>query len=69
MDCVFDLADRFNQLTLGLKNGDIIKFVNNNPMTDPAQALKLFEQLKSERSIGVKVERIGQDVDLSYSIR
>lgn len=54
---------------LGLKNGDIILAVNDNSVSDPTQALKLFEQLKSERSIGVKVERNGQSKDLSYGIR
>ena len=53
---------------LGLKNGDIIKAVNDSNISDPAQALKLFEQLKSERSIQVKLERQGQDKALSYSI-
>jgi len=53
---------------LGLKNGDIIKAVNESNISDPAQALKLFEQLKSERSIEVKLERQGQDKNLSYSI-
>lgn len=53
---------------LGLKNGDILKAVNNNSLSDPTQALKLFEQLKTERNIQVKVERGGQDLDLSYSI-
>jgi len=54
---------------LGLKNGDIIKNVNDNELSDPAQALKLFEELKTERSIYVDVERNGVDVELSYSIR
>jgi general secretion pathway protein C len=54
---------------LGLKNGDIIKAVNNNNLSDPAQALKLFEQLKNERTIAVKTERNGQDLDLNYTIR
>ena len=54
---------------LGLKNGDIILSVNDNSLSDPAQALKLFEQLKTERSIGVKVERNSQLSDLHYSIR
>ncbi len=54
---------------LGMKNGDIVKSVNNNSLADPTQALKLFEQLKSERSISVKLEREGQDIDLNYTIR
>ncbi len=54
---------------LGLKNGDIIKMVNKNNLSDPAQALKLFEQLKDDKSIVVKAERNGQDLDLNYTIR
>ncbi|HMP47927.1 MAG TPA: type II secretion system protein N [Oligoflexia bacterium] len=54
---------------LGLKNSDVIKTVNNTQVSDPTKALKLFEDLKSERSIGVTVEREGQDVDLRYQIR
>ncbi|MFN8389560.1 MAG: type II secretion system protein N [Bdellovibrionota bacterium] len=54
---------------LGLKNGDIVLAVNDNSLSDPAQALKLFEQLKSERSINVKLERNSQSMDMHYSIR
>lgn len=54
---------------LGLKNGDIILSVNQSSLSDPAQALKLFEQLKSERSIEVKLERNGQAKDMHYTIR
>ncbi len=54
---------------LGLQNGDIVKSVNENSLSDPSQALKLFEQLKSERSINVTLERNGADRVLRYSIR
>jgi general secretion pathway protein C len=54
---------------LGLKNGDIVLAVNDNSLSDPAQALKLFEQLKSEHSINVKLERNSQVMDMHYSIR
>jgi general secretion pathway protein C len=53
---------------LGLKNGDILKAINGNSLADPTQALKIFEQLKTERNINVKVERNGADTDLRYSI-
>lgn len=53
---------------LGLKNGDIIKSVNDNSLSDPSQALKIFNQLKDERSIYLAVERTGQEMDLRYSI-
>lgn len=54
---------------LGLRNGDIITGVNENSLSDPSQALKLFEQLKNERQIGVKLERMGEQKQLQYSIR
>ncbi|MCC6952665.1 MAG: hypothetical protein IT290_00965 [Deltaproteobacteria bacterium] len=54
---------------LGLKNGDILTMVNDNNLSDPSQALKIFEQLKSERSINVKLERNGGEKNLHYSIR
>jgi general secretion pathway protein C len=54
---------------LGLKNSDIIKEINNSPVTDPSKALKLFEDLKSQRSIAVGVEREGQDTKLNYQVR
>jgi len=54
---------------LGLKNGDIITAVNENSLSDPTQALRLFEQLKSERSIKVKMERNNAAREANYSIR
>ena len=54
---------------LGLKNGDILTTVNDNNLSDPSQALKIFEQLKNERSINVKLERNGAEKNLHYSIR
>jgi type II secretion system protein C len=54
---------------LGLKNSDVIREINNKPVNDPSKALKLFEDLKSERSISVSVERSGEDIQLQYQIR
>ena len=53
---------------LGLKNGDIIKDVNQHSLTDPSQALKIFEELKSERSITLQLERKGADKTFQYEI-
>ena len=53
---------------LGLKNGDIIRSINDTSLSDPAQALKLFEELKDQRSIEVTLERTGQQKNLQYSI-
>lgn len=53
---------------LGLKNGDIITNINGQSLSDPTQALKLFNTLKDERSISLAVERGGEQLDLKYSI-
>lgn len=54
---------------IGLKNGDILKGINGNSMGDLSQAMKLFEQLKQERSITVVLERDRQDKEFKYQIR
>lgn len=54
---------------IGLKNGDILKSINGNSLADITQALKLFEQLKQERSINLILEREKQDREFKYTIR
>jgi general secretion pathway protein C len=54
---------------LGLKNGDILKSINGNSLGDISQAMKLFEQLKQERSINLTLEREKQDREFKYTIR
>jgi general secretion pathway protein C len=54
---------------IGLKNGDILKSINGNSLADITQALKLFEQLKQERSISLVLERDKQDREFKYTIR
>jgi general secretion pathway protein C len=54
---------------VGLRNGDILKTINGNNLGDISQALKLFEQLKEERSINLMLERDKQDREFKYTIR
>ncbi len=54
---------------IGLKNGDILKTINGNNLGDISQALKLFEQLKQERSISLVLEREKADREFKYQIR
>ncbi len=54
---------------IGLKNGDILKSINGNSLGDISQAMKLFDQLKQERSINLVLEREKQDREFKYSIR
>ena len=54
---------------LGLRNGDILKSVNENSLGDLTQALKLLEQLKSERSVALVLERDKKDREFRYTRR
>lgn len=55
--------------TIGLKNGDILKSINGTSLGDITQAVKLFEELRNERSISVQVERNREDKEFQYQIR
>ncbi|MEZ4754735.1 MAG: type II secretion system protein N [Bdellovibrionota bacterium] len=54
---------------IGLKNGDILKTVNDSSLANIQEAMKLFERLKEERSIVVELERNKQNLNFRYSIR
>ncbi len=54
---------------IGLKNGDILRSINGNSLGDISQAMKLFDQLKQERSINLVLEREKQEREFKYSIR
>jgi general secretion pathway protein C len=54
---------------IGLKNGDILKSINGNPMGDFTQAVKLFERLKAERTLKVSLERNREEKEFTYQIR
>jgi general secretion pathway protein C len=52
-----------------LMNGDILKEINGNELNDPANALELFQKLKTERSITVKLVRNREEKVVRYEIR
>jgi general secretion pathway protein C len=54
---------------IGLRNGDIIQRINGTDLSDPGQALSLFQQLRNERAITVEVLRNKQNVTLSYQFK
>lgn len=54
---------------VGLRNGDILKSINGNSLGDISQAIKLFEQLKEEKSITLLLERAKKDREFRYTIR
>ena len=54
---------------IGLQNGDILKSINGNSLSDISQAMRLFELLKEERSISVSLERNREEKNMHYQIR
>jgi general secretion pathway protein C len=54
---------------IGLKNGDIIRNINGQPMNDPTKALALLEELRNVSDLTVQVTRNRQDKTLSYSVQ
>ncbi len=53
---------------LGFKPGDIIKGVNNEPVTSPTQAMELYQSLKSSNSLNLNLSRDGRDEVFDYTI-
>lgn len=54
---------------IGLQNGDILKEINGNDLNDQSKALELFQRLKSERRLSVKLVRNRQEKLINYEIR
>ncbi|MDH5560015.1 MAG: PDZ domain-containing protein [Deltaproteobacteria bacterium] len=53
---------------LGLKNYDVIKEINGNPIDSPEKALNLLKMLRNENEITLKIERKEKPETLSYHI-
>jgi S1-C subfamily serine protease len=51
---------------LGIKKGDVIKSINNQPVDSPAAAMELYSRLKSEQKIQAITERQGKLITLEY---
>ena len=49
---------------LGLRPGDLIKDIDGQSLTDPTQAMQIFESLGTADQVTVTVERNGQDQSL-----
>jgi general secretion pathway protein C len=54
---------------IGLRNGDIIRRINDTPLTDPARAMSLFQDLRNNRDISVEITRNKENRTLSYQLR
>jgi len=54
---------------IGLRNGDIVKRINDSEMGDPSRALAMLQELRNERSLTVDLIRNRQDQRLTYTVR
>ena len=57
---VYPGRDRQQFAALGLRPGDLIKDIDGQSLTDPTQAMKIFQTLDSADQVSVTVERNGQ---------
>ncbi|HEX2138105.1 MAG TPA: type II secretion system protein GspC [Woeseiaceae bacterium] len=64
---VYPGRDRKQFAALGLRPGDLIKSVNGASLTDPQQAMEIFQNLGSADQVTVTVERNGQPQVLTLS--
>ena len=53
---------------IGLKEGDIIKMVNNSVLSSYADALKVYGNMENTRYINMQVLRNNEVVELNYEI-
>jgi len=54
---------------VGLKNGDVIRKVNDNDITSPEKAFQIFNELRNEKNLSIEISRRGQTQSFSYEIR
>lgn len=57
---VYPGRDRRQFAALGLRPGDLIKDIDGQSLTDPTQAMKIFQSLGTADQVSVTVERNGQ---------
>ena len=64
---VYPGRDRKQFAALGLRPGDLIKDIDGASLTDPQQAMQIFQNLGSADQVSVTVERNGQPQVLTLS--
>ena len=57
---VYPGRDRRQFAALGLRPGDLIKDIDGQSLTDPTEAMKIFQSLGTADQVSVTVERDGQ---------
>ena len=57
---VYPGRNRQQFTALGLRPGDLVKDIDGQSLTDPTQAMKIFQTLGESSEVSVTVERNGQ---------
>jgi general secretion pathway protein C len=54
---------------MGLEEGDVLRSIDGQQMTDPAQAMQMMNMLRNRNQLNVQVYRDGKPVTLTYTIQ
>jgi len=54
---------------MGLQEGDVLRSVNGQLMSDPGQAMQMMSALRNASQISIQVLRDGQPTTLTYQIQ
>ncbi|MDQ6978555.1 MAG: type II secretion system protein N [Mariprofundaceae bacterium] len=66
---ISDIVPRSLFQQIGLRNGDIIRKVNQTVISSAAQAMQLYQSLQQASEIQLEVERAGQTQTINYHIQ
>jgi len=66
---ISDIVPRSLFQQIGLRNGDIIRKVNQTVISSAAQAMQLYQSLQQASEIQLEVERAGQPQTINYHIQ
>ena len=55
-------------IKIGLKEGDIMKSVNNNKLTSYAEALNVFNEINNTKYVNIVILRNNEIMELNYEI-
>ena len=62
------IAENSDFIKLGLKEGDIMKSVNNNKLTSYAEALNVFNEINNTKYVNIVILRNNEIMELNYEI-
>jgi general secretion pathway protein C len=54
---------------MGLQEGDVLRSINGQPMTDPAQAMQMMSAMRNATMVTIQVLRDGEPTTLTYQIQ